>query len=65
MEFVVRALRGWAVPLVLPIPRAWKVFNEEGRADSLCESQLQRLGQEVVRAARQFAPQSALTAQVE
>jgi len=26
MEFVVRALRGWAVPLVLPIPQAWQSF---------------------------------------
>ncbi|OLE97376.1 MAG: hypothetical protein AUG75_09065 [Cyanobacteria bacterium 13_1_20CM_4_61_6] len=25
MEFVVRALRGWAVPLVIPIPQAWRV----------------------------------------
>jgi len=28
MEFVVRALRGWAVPLVLPIPQAWQVFKD-------------------------------------
>ena len=30
MEFVVRALRGWAVPLVMPIAQAWKAFNEKG-----------------------------------
>lgn len=30
MEFVVRALRGWAVPLVMPIAQAWKVFDEKG-----------------------------------
>ena len=28
MEFVVRALRGWAVPLVMPIAQAWKAFDE-------------------------------------
>lgn len=31
MEFVVRALRGWAVPLVIPIAQAWKVFEQRGR----------------------------------
>jgi FMN reductase len=25
IEFIVRALRGWAVPLVIPIPQAWRV----------------------------------------
>ena len=30
MEFVVRALRGWAVPLVMPIAQAWKAFDEHG-----------------------------------
>ncbi len=55
MEFVVRALRGWAVPLVIPIPRAWKVFDEDGDLhDPKLEEQLQMLGQEVVRAADQF-----------
>jgi hypothetical protein len=28
MEFIVRALRGWAVPLVIPIPQAWRVFQQ-------------------------------------
>ena len=56
MEFVVRALRGWAVPLVMPIPRAWQVFNAEGHIqDPKLAEQLQTLGQEVVRAARQMA----------
>lgn len=56
MEFVVRALRGWSVPLVIPIPRAWQVFDEEGRArDEGIERQLRKLGEEVWRAARQFA----------
>ena len=56
MEFVVRALRGWSVPLVIPIPRAWQVFDEEGKArDEGIERQLRSLGAEVWRAARQFA----------
>jgi FMN reductase len=56
MEFIVRALRGWAVPLVNPIPQAWKVFDEEGQArDERVDVQLRGLGMEVVRAARQFA----------
>ena len=56
MEFVVRALRGWSVPLVIPIPRAWQVFDEHGKArDGGIERQLRSLGAEVWRAARQFA----------
>lgn len=58
MEFVVRALRGWAVPLVIPIPRAWQVFDEKGQIkDPQIGEQLRSLGREVVRAARQFASQ--------
>jgi FMN reductase len=56
MEFVVRSLRGWAVPLVMPISRAAQVFDEAGRPlDLAVAAQLQTLGREVVRAARQFA----------
>jgi FMN reductase len=55
MEFAVRALRGWAVPLVLPIARARQAFDERGRPrDLLIEQQLQAVGQEVARATRQF-----------
>lgn len=55
MEFVVRALRGWAVPLVVPVPRAYKAFGLSGEAkDESVEEQLRGLGTEVVRAARQF-----------
>jgi NAD(P)H-dependent FMN reductase len=32
MEFVVRALRGWVVPLVMPIAQAWKAFDKQGVA---------------------------------
>jgi FMN reductase len=45
MEFIVRALRGWAVPLVMPIPQAWKVFDEQAQArDPEIERQLRALG---------------------
>ncbi len=56
MEFCVRALRGWAVPMVMPIAKAWQAFDENGRLrDPQIENQLMHLGHEVVRAARQFA----------
>lgn len=56
MEFVVRALRGWAVPLVMPIAQAWKAFDERGvPQDSRLTEQLRALGREVARGACQFA----------
>ena len=58
MEFVVRALRGWAVPMVIPIPQAWQAFDEQGKArDPSTDQQLRALGKEVVRAASQFKMQ--------
>ena len=30
MENIVRALRGYTVPFVVPVPRAWKQFDREG-----------------------------------
>jgi FMN reductase len=55
MEFAVRALRGWAVPLVLPIPQAWQAFKDGRVADSRVEEQLRALGRELARAAQVFA----------
>jgi len=56
MEFVVRALRGWAVPLVVPIAGAYKAFDEDGQArEPQTGEQLRALGREVARAARRFA----------
>jgi len=56
MEFAVRSLRGWAVPLVIPIPRAHEIFAQDGSVrDPAVSDQLRVLGAEVVRAARQFA----------
>jgi FMN reductase len=58
MEFIVRALRGWAVPLVLPVAQARRAFDEAGRVrDDMVGGQLAALGAEVVRAARQMAAQ--------
>jgi FMN reductase len=56
MEFAVRALRGWAVPMVQPISRAWEIFDADGSVrNPIVAEQLGALGREVVRAARQFA----------
>lgn len=56
MEFIVRALRGWAVPLVMPIAQVWKAFDRNGAPqDSRLAEQLHALGREVARAACQFA----------
>jgi len=66
MEFVVRSLRGWAVPLVIPIPQAWRVFDKEGHThDEKVAEQLRALGHEVARAARQFASQVMTTPEVQ
>jgi FMN reductase len=55
MEFIVRALRGWAVPLVIPIPQAWRVFQQGQVLNESIASQLHALGGEVARAAEHFA----------
>jgi FMN reductase len=53
MEFSVRALRGWAVPYVVPIAAAAFDEDEEVR-DAGVERQLKTLGSEVVRLAAHF-----------
>src|SRR5215217_2285491 len=66
MEFAVRALRGWAVPLVVPVASAARVFDREGRIhDPAVERQLQTLGSEVVRVAERFAADLSLHRQAE
>jgi FMN reductase len=56
MEFSVRALRAWAVPYVVPVASAARVFDLEGQIhDEGIEQQLQTLGSEVVRVAERFA----------
>ncbi len=65
MEFVVRALRGWTVPFVVPIARAHQAFSDDGSArDAGVADQLRRLGQEVVKAAERFRPGSRGASQV-
>ncbi|MFF4394537.1 NADPH-dependent FMN reductase [Streptomyces sp. NPDC001480] len=55
MEFIVRSLRGWAVPLVFAVPRSSRVFDGDGRlTDQAVADQLRGLGAEVTRAALQF-----------
>ena len=55
MELVVRALRGWTVPLVVPVARAHHAFTADGTArDAAVADQLARLGREVVSSARRL-----------
>ena len=66
MEFAVRALRGWAVPYVVPVASAARVFDHAGRIqDHAVELQLQTLGEEVVRVAERFAANDSLHRQHE
>jgi FMN reductase len=51
MEFCVRALRAWAVPLVVAVPRG-------AVADEATERQLKMLGAEVVRIAEHFVTEA-------
>jgi FMN reductase len=63
MEFIVRAMRGLAIPLVVPISKAQATFDETGRiVDPKIETQLRRLGSEVVRLTRQLGPGQERTA---
>jgi FMN reductase len=56
MEFAVRALRGWAVPYVVPVASAARVFEPSGQIkDESVDAQLATLGGEVVRVAARFA----------
>ncbi len=60
MEFVVRSLRGWAVPLVVPIAQAFRAFEADGRArEAGLERQLRLLGTEIVRAATRLSAEVA------
>jgi FMN reductase len=55
MDFIARSLRGWSVPLVLPVAQSWQSFDPDGHLkDEAVAAQLRKLGAEVVRAARQF-----------
>jgi FMN reductase len=66
MEFAVRALRGWAVPYVVPVASAVRVFDAVGRLrDQTVALQLKTLGEEVVRVAEKFASDDSLHRQTE
>jgi NAD(P)H-dependent FMN reductase len=66
MEFAVRSLRAWAVPYVVPVPQATRVFADSGAVqDEMVEQQLHLLGQEVVRVAERFAHDPSLHRQAE
>jgi FMN reductase len=66
MEFSVRALRGWAVPYVVPVAAAARVFDDAGRIqDHAVELQLKTLGGEVVRVSERFAADASLHRQAE
>jgi FMN reductase len=55
MEFIARSLRGWSVPLVMPVAQSWQSFDPDGHLkDEAVAAQLRKLGAEVVRAAHQF-----------
>ncbi len=56
MEQVVRALRGWTVPFVVPVIRSWQVFKSDGSiTDPKIIQQLYGLGEEVKHAAQRFS----------
>jgi FMN reductase len=66
MEFAVRALRGWAVPYVVPVAAAARVFDADGRIlEPAVANQLETLGAEVVRVAEKFASDDSLHRQTE
>jgi FMN reductase len=66
MEFAVRALRGWAVPYVVPVAAAVRVFDRTGQIhDQAVELQLTTLGGEVLRVAERFATDASLHRQAE
>jgi FMN reductase len=61
MEFSVRALRAWAVPYVVPVASAARVFDRTGQVcDDTVARQLKMLGQEVVRVAQRFVADASL-----
>jgi len=56
MEFIVRALRGWEVPIVVPIPQSWQAFDDSGKpTDPQIEESLKALGKEVARIAQRLS----------
>lgn len=66
MEFATRALRGWAVPYVVPVATSARVFDREGGIhDEAVALQLRTLGTEVVRVADRFSADTSLHREAE
>jgi FMN reductase len=66
MEFSVRALRAWAVPYVVPIASAARIFDASGNVrDPGIKQQLLTLGEEVVRVAGRFSADGSLHREAE
>lgn len=66
MEFSVRSLRAWAVPYVVPVASAARVFDPVGVIrDAAVEQQLRMLGGEVARVAQRFGADDSLHRQQE
>lgn len=56
MEFIVRALRGFTLPMVVPISQAWQQFDASGNLkNQKIQEQLETLGLELVKVAHKFA----------
>lgn len=52
MEFIVRALRGWTLPLTAPVTRSDEAFDASGQPrDPVVGERLLRVGRELTRAA--------------
>lgn len=66
MDFSVRALRAWAVPLAVPVSVATRAFGDSGAVqDEMIELQLRALGAEVVRVTERFAHDPTMHRQAE
>jgi len=56
MEFVVRALRGWTLPLAIPLDRAWQAFDADGQMrDEKLRDRVRQLGGDVAQAAQRLS----------
>ncbi|WP_428261276.1 NADPH-dependent FMN reductase [Haliangium sp.] len=51
MEYIVRALRGWTLPLTAPIARAGQAFQDGTPRDPELDERLRMIGRELVAAA--------------
>jgi FMN reductase len=66
MEFSVRSLRAWAVPYVVPVAQATRVFADSGDVQNRAvEQQLRLLGEEVVRVAERLGRDPTVHRQLE